>query len=932
MKGDDIANEYVEVAIEECDSLGREVFAKRYGFGPSTKFPLLYDGQEYDSKAIVGRAYALAHPDENVDAWTTGLQGGLRPGNAGYLLQEKGYEIDNRSNPGGPNAWMIRAGEHGEGESLALAESRTIVGWSELGPLTPEITREQLKAQIQDTYDETRSASLAQQAAVLYRFVHDVKVGDLVVIPLHTNPGHVAVGWITGDYEHVPDPRFVAADAINTRTVDWLSQAAPVSDFDTDIRAAFGLQGTLKRISAPNVVDRIIKSLGTAPPPIHLIVKWSATHGPDTVDRHIAVANEHGSVWWGLRGSESEPKIGAKTLERIRAQLAANEPTRVFLSGPTCWRTSLLDIAVQRDEIDEALIPSTYPQGQQYGLWVKITDFEKIDRPWLTAHLELAKAPGVPLSEQSLSQTTNPLIVIEPSDPHKPTSPRVWWVCQGATYRDAKEAGVLWAPKAAKDGGDRPYWRALVDARIGDRILHYANSHVRAVGTITAEAVDGPRPFGSDDKWQNDGRLVQAQYDELSPSINLSEIPNDWRIQEGGPFTKDGSVQQGYFFPLSERFVARMAERFPQLGLGATHGAAPSAFASFDLTALRAQAKDAGLELPDELLAQVLATLESGKHIILTGPPGTAKTTLAQLVAETAHLAGRSKGWVPTTATADWTTYDTIGGLRPKNDQTLEFQPGHFLSALESDQWLVIDELNRSNFDRAFGQFFTVLSGQTVVLPHERAPGDGPITLVPIGATRPAERADVVDVPAAWRIIATMNVFDKTLLFEMSYALMRRFAFIEVPSPPNATFVALIERWADGDELAAAVATALLDVRKIDAKDIGPASYRDIVRYAHARSAIDEPAKERLVFDAFYSFLLPQFEGIDDRQGRELREALKSVIRVSDRPRLTSTLNTVLGLELTEGSTIVGDTGGEADDADAALDEDDDALDETTLE
>jgi hypothetical protein len=48
----------------------------------------------------------LAHPDEKLDAWTVGLRGGLRPGNAGYLLQQKGYEID------GPSAWVIRAGEH----------------------------------------------------------------------------------------------------------------------------------------------------------------------------------------------------------------------------------------------------------------------------------------------------------------------------------------------------------------------------------------------------------------------------------------------------------------------------------------------------------------------------------------------------------------------------------------------------------------------------------------------------------------------------------------------------------------------------------------------------------------------------------------------------------------------------------------------------
>ena len=48
--------------------------------------------------------------------------------------------------------------------------------------------------------------------------------------------------------------------------------------------------------------------------------------------------------------------------------------------------------------------------------------------------------------------------------------------------------------------------------------------------------------------------------------------------------------------------------------------------------------------------------------MILTGPPGTAKTTLAQAVAEP-QARRQCDGYVLTTATADWTTYETIGGL-----------------------------------------------------------------------------------------------------------------------------------------------------------------------------------------------------------------------------------------------------------------------------
>ena len=102
-----------------------------------------------------------------------------------------------------------------------------------------------------------------------------------------------------------------------------------------------------------------------------------------------------------------------------------------------------------------------------------------------------------------------------------------WWVCQGKTYAEARDAGYIYAPEKTKNGTKLEHWRRVYDVKAGDIIVHWAKpSAIMAIGVAVEDAKLGSRPHStsSDDLWDDRGYSCKIKYYEFAPKNIIGGI------------------------------------------------------------------------------------------------------------------------------------------------------------------------------------------------------------------------------------------------------------------------------------------------------------------------------------------------------------------------------------------------------------------------
>ena len=273
-------------------------------------------------------------------------------------------------------------GIHTTNESLFLNNDVIAIGWPDLGDISKlDNDREVYKERYIKAYPESKMGAVRLNAGQLYRFIHEMCVGDYVVFPSKSNR-EINIGVIEGEYSYESE----IYDYVNQRKVKWIKHL-PRTVFSQG--ALYEIGSAMSLFTVKNYADEFFAVLD----------KKSKSQLPDEDDETVAAtADEIIESTKDFVLKELSKHYKGHGLEHFVADLLRAMGYRATVSPP--GGDSGIDITAYKDELPPRILVQVKSQDGDikettiqslkgamregdYGLFITLSNYTKNARKYL---------------------------------------------------------------------------------------------------------------------------------------------------------------------------------------------------------------------------------------------------------------------------------------------------------------------------------------------------------------------------------------------------------------------------------------------------------------------------------------------------------------------------------------------------------------------